>query len=464
MRRFTHKFLAATLSVGLWFTSPLAAQKLSQAEAILQAKNLYERIARTPGTEADIIVMANLILQGKTDQAAFVPMNDLNFYKLNLKKMFTSWSNLDQASNRPLNDMSATLVGYVKDDRPIHGILHESLIYTGKDSLVPATARADSNNPLVRMNNNSPDEDSGLITALIRGNSGRDWQDNNHYEQLESRVSDWPNRLQARDINEVFQNLGEDERVPPVDQAGILTQRSFSMAAFEDGTNRRQIRLIADTFLCRPLEKIHDTNLSFRYVRPDIEREPDGDSRNFRQTCVGCHAGMDAMANAFIRMDFEEDDGKIEYRTDLDAIGVENGDGKLFRFSGTPPGFDPRRDLSEDTNNTWWNLWSQGQNADLGWRVQDFAKSKASSVSTGVGAKALGAVLASTEAFSNCMVKRAFINVCGREPTSQEGEGINGMARKFEQGIGNYAGHGASNPYNLKAAFAQVSSICFGSK
>ena len=39
-------------------------------------------------------------------------------------------------------------------------------------------------------------------------------------------------------------------------------------------------------------------------IRQDVARSPGGDSRLFLNNCVGCHSGMDPMAQAFAYYNF----------------------------------------------------------------------------------------------------------------------------------------------------------------
>lgn len=443
------------------------AQALNQAAAVFQAKNLYERIARTPGSEAEIASMANLILQGKTDEAAFIPMENVNFYKLNLKRMFQRWTNVEASDQGELNDMTATMIGYVVDNRAFNGVLYESFIYTAKAELIDGAA--DDQKWKRRQNANFP-----FVSAILSYNEGQDnsdWDDNRHYEELESRVMDWPFGLERRDVNDLYANLNHygdftagtggpsrSERVELVDQAGILTQRTFSKAAYLAGTNRRQIKMIMSNFLCSPLEEVHDINVPYVNIRQDIERNPSGSAQAFVSKCSGCHGGMDGLANAFVRMDFDDGSNEIAYYKDLNRVGNPsgNGDPKMFRSLAFENGFDPR-DLPEDEQNSWWNHWSTGQNSNLGWR----AGTTQGDVTQGVGAKSLGEVLSKTQAFSTCMLEHSFKNICGRDPTPSEAAELATKATSFENG-GQYSSYGADGNYNLKAAFALVTPMCFG--
>jgi hypothetical protein len=85
-----------------------------------------------------------------------------------------------------------------------------------------------------------------------------------------------------------------------------------------------------------------------------------------------------------------------------------------------------------------------------------------SSYQKGKGANSLGRVLAATEAFSACMVRKVFQKVCFRSPALNEASQLKALASGFENGFSEFASHGASGKYNMKSIFAKTASICFG--
>ena len=58
--------------------------------------------------------------------------------------------------------------------------------------------------------------------------------------------------------------------------------------------------------LCRDMEQMHDTTRPPDRIRQDVTRSPGGDSSVFLNNCIGCHSGMDPMAQAFAYYDFDE--------------------------------------------------------------------------------------------------------------------------------------------------------------
>ena len=106
--------------------------------------------------------------------------------------------------------------------------------------------------------------------------------------------------------------------------------------------------------MCMDMEQVHDTSIAPDRIRQDVSRSPGGDSRVFMNNCIGCHAGMDPMAQAFAYYDFDETSRRMVY----DATAVHS---KYFNNDTTfPDGF-------VTPNDSWHNHWRQGQNALIGW-------------------------------------------------------------------------------------------------
>ena len=57
--------------------------------------------------------------------------------------------------------------------------------------------------------------------------------------------------------------------------------------------------------LCHDMEQLMDTTRPTDRIRQDVARSPGGDSRIFLNNCVGCHSGMDPMAQAFAYYNFD---------------------------------------------------------------------------------------------------------------------------------------------------------------
>ena len=129
---------------------------------------------------------------------------------------------------------------------------------------------------------------------------------NDHYAALEVE------RRQSRTVL-VRTTQSAANGLPPEATAGIITSRAASEAFFIDGTNRAMFRFTLLNHLCRDMEQVQDTTRPPDRIRQDVTRSPGGDSRVFLNNCIGCHSGMDPMAQAFAYYDFDETAGRLVY-------------------------------------------------------------------------------------------------------------------------------------------------------
>jgi hypothetical protein len=183
--------------------------------------------------------------------------------------------------------------------------------------------------------------------------------------------------------------------------------------------------------MCMDLEQVHDASIVPDRIRQDVSRSPGADSRVFLNNCIGCHSGMDPMAQAFAYYNFDETTGRIEYTN-----GVVQP--KYFNNEETfPDGFVTPDD-------SWDNYWREGQNALLGW--------SGSLPGSGNGAKSLGQELAGTQAFAQCQVEKVFETVCLRNPVdAQDRAQVTSMTSGF-----------VGNNFDLKQVFAESAVYCMG--
>ena len=91
------------------------------------------------------------------------------------------------------------------------------------------------------------------------------------------------------------------------------SRRARCQAFFVAGTNRAMFRFTLLNHMCRDLEEIQDTARPPDRIRQDVSRSPGGDARLFLNNCVGCHSGMDPMAQAFAYYTFDEAQGRLVY-------------------------------------------------------------------------------------------------------------------------------------------------------
>jgi hypothetical protein len=351
-----------------------------------QAARIHDRLAGVPADDATLTQMANAL--PNTTAAANIAMDNPNFYAVTLKNFAAPWTNRDQNPFVPLNDYMTLVMGMVRDDVPFNQILSANLLYTGGVAPAPAATS------------------------------------NAHFEALEQRMRE-PNFNQSELVQTTQTAV---YGTPAAATAGAITTRAASEAFFIAGTNRAMFRFTLMNHMCMDMEQVLDTSIAPDRIRQDVSRSPGGDSRVFMNNCIGCHAGMDPMAQAFAYYDFDETSQRMIY----DATAVHS---KYFNNDTTfPDGF-------VTPNDSWHNHWRQGQNALIGWNL--------ALPGQGSGAKSLGEELAGTNAFAQCQVKKVFRAVCLRDAADQDDlNQIGAMTSSFQ---GNY---------NLKQVFAESAGYC----
>ncbi len=375
-----------------------------------QAKQIHDRIAGVPPTQATLVAMKDHIDAGNPRSAVELAMSHDGFYNTTLKNWVAPWTNREQTVFVPLNDYIATVIGIVRDGEDFRKVLYDDVIYVGRD-VTPAYA-----------NNN-----------------------NAHYEALESGNYSLQNVLERRSQSAVT------GLVPATETAGVITTRAAARAFFKAGTNRAQLRFTLMNHLCRDLEQVSDITRVPDRIRQDVSRSPGGDSRVFLNGCIGCHSGMDPLAQAFAYFDYA-------YDSENDLSG-ENGQ-LVYNNEGQVNDTDvltgtrvvPKYHINSTTfkygfvtpNDRWDNYWRQGINAQLGWDtdLDGF----------GNGAQSMGKELAHSEAFAHCQVEKVFQAVCFREPE-------NGADRaQISTMVGNFKADG----YDIKTVFADSAIYCMG--
>jgi hypothetical protein len=359
-----------------------------------QAQRMHDRLAGVPPSESVLQSMADAIdpsLPGNATSAAYIAMDDPAFYNVTLKNFAAPWTNRDRSVFVPLNDYTATVIGMIRDGRPFNTLLSANATYVGRDGLVSAAPSASGNE---------------------------------HYEQLEA------NNINLKDALELVEQSAI-QGIPPAATAGVMTSRAASEAFFIAGTNRAMFRFTVLNHLCNDMEQLHDPKLPPDRIRQDVSRSPGGDSRLFLNNCVGCHTGMDPMAQAFAYYDFDETSGALEYT-------APNVQSKYFNNDQNfPQGF-------RTPDDSWDNYWRKGQNAYLGFDP--------SGTGSGSGAKSLGVELGNSYAFAACQVKKVFRTVCLRDPEDPVDRD------KVDEIVDTFRG----TNYQMKQVFADAAVHCMG--
>lgn len=375
-----------------------------------QAKRMHDRLTGNVPSQAILDEMVALIDAGNPYLAALTAIDnnvDHSFYNVTLKNWSAPWTNRDFDAFADLNDYIATVIGFVRDGRDFRGVIYEDAVYIGTASGLPAYA----------VNNNA------------------------HYEALEAGLE--LNGDPGYSLKDDLEFRTQSSLIPALANggaSGVVTSRAGAKAFLIAGTNRAAFRFTMLNHLCLDMEQVHDVTRTPDRIRQDVSRSPGGDSRIFLNTCIGCHSGMDPMAQALAYHNYSyepENDptgenGQIEYTAGVVQPKYFNNEA-TFPFGFVTP------------NDDWANYWREGKNEVLGW---DEGRNPAGS---GTGASSMFAELAHSDAFAQCHVKRVFKTVCLRDPqTEQEVTDVAGFVEAFKA------------DGNLKNVFASSANYCKG--
>ena len=396
--------------LGVVFLLATLAAPSSWADARDQAKRIHDRIAGVPPDNGLLTTMATQITNNNAVGAALMATNAPEFYSVTLKNWAAPWTNRDQSVFVPLDDYTATIIGIVRDNTDFRQILQGDILYIGSGTGVPAYSPTN----------------------------------NAHYEALESQGTNLMTNLQA--ITQSSQT-----GVPASATAGVTTTRSAAKAFFIDGTNRAMFRFTMLNHMCHDMEQVKDTTRVPDRIRQDVSRSPGGDSRVFLNNCIGCHSGMDPLAQAFAYYNYDYDvdndpdgeNGRITYNdtNDIDLVTGTRVHAKYFNNNQNfEHGFIT-------PNEDWDNYWREGPNSLLGW--------DSALPGGGTGAKSMGQELAHSDAFAQCQVEKVFANVCLR-PVQDDADRLQiaSMVTSFR--------NSGPNGYNLKQVFAESAVYCMG--
>ncbi|HHJ12769.1 MAG TPA: hypothetical protein ENJ79_00095 [Gammaproteobacteria bacterium] len=362
-----------------------------------QAKRIHDRLTGVPPTAAFLTEMENEILNNGPLAAAEAALDRsrnpraFNFYNVTLKNFATPWTNEAQSVFEPLNDYTATVIGMIRDEVPFNQLLSADLFYLGADGL------------------------SGVAAYSPASNA--------HYEDLEKGNFDLSDPAVLVPAQQSARN-----GIPASGVAGVVTTRAAAQAFFVDGTNRAMFRFTMLNHLCNDMEQVKDTTRPADRIRQDVTRSPGGDSRIFLNACIGCHSGMDPMAQAYAYYDYDKNAGRLVYTPgQVQPKYLINADN--FEFGYVTP------------DDRWDNYWRSGPNAALGWDP--------ALPGSGTGAASMGQELANSQAFAACQARKAYRTVCLNEPDqTQLDELVNVLTSQTN--------------YNMKQVFAQAAVQCMG--
>jgi hypothetical protein len=362
----------------------------AQSGALEEAHRMHLRLAAVPPAPDVLTGMRDQIAGGNPLAAALIAMENPNFYTVTLRNFAAPWTNRDQSPFVPLNDYTTLVIGMVRDGVPFDRVLWDDLLYVGAGVSPSPDAASNAHYAALeqRMMEDDFDPHTGLVASTQSARYG----------------------------------------TPQNATAGAMTTRAAAEAFFVAGTNRAMLRFTLINHLCVDLEQLHDASTIPDRIRQDVSRGPGGDSRVFLNNCLGCHAGMDPLAQAFAYYDFDETQQRMQY---------------------TAGNVHPKYFLNEDTfadgyvtpDDAWENYWREGRNALLGW--------SSGLPGHGNGAKSMGRELAGSEAFAQCQVRKVFNTVCLRDPIdAQDRAVVSAITSSFR------------NDYDLRGVFAAAAVHC----
>lgn len=407
--------LALACVIGLM---PISDAQANQRD---QVKRMYDRLAGVPPTQNELNRIINELNDTNSPNyqnlnwAAHEAMNHPAFYNVTLKNFATPWTNEAQDVFAPLNDSSALVIGLIRDNRDYRELLYENVIYTS---------------------------DNASVATYSNSN-------NQHYVDLETNNIDLSqmSNLSAKTQTQVT-GLAVDAT------AGIMTTRATSRAFYVDGTNRAMFRFTVLNHLCYDMEQLKDNTRPADRIRQDVSRSPGGNSTIFFTNCLGCHAGMDPMVQAFANYEWDYKDNNPDTEDDPEI-------GSLLYTAGI---VQPKYHINANNfkggyftqDSGWTNYWRRGPNAWLKWGENpppgfgSYVSVDSKGISSGVGAKSLGMELASTDAFARCQVKKVFKTVCLRNPDTGDNTDFESMVTQFKTN------------YSMKDTFARAAVYCSG--
>ncbi|HEY6452448.1 MAG TPA: hypothetical protein VIX87_07595 [Steroidobacteraceae bacterium] len=378
---------AGVMLAGLFGLQPMMPLVAGPNE---QAARMHNRLAGVPPSDAVLTQMATMISNGNPQGAAQLAMNNSGFYNVTLRNFIAPATNRAQSAFVPLNDYTATVIGMIRDNVPFNTVLSADLLYIGNVSGAPPYA---PNN-------------------------------NNHYQYLDDHGVDLKSALVATTQSSMT-------GVPSAATAGVITTEAAAAAFFIAGTNRAMFRFTMINYLCNDLPQVMDISRPPDRIRQDVSRSPGGDSRVFLNNCIGCHAAMDPMAQAFAYYNYDPTALQLVYTPGQTQAKYHINTGNF------PYGFVTPDD-------SWNNRWRTGPNALLGWSP--------TLPGSGNGAKSLGQELASSQAFANCQVQKVFQAICLRPPSNATDRSAAAqIVSDFESG-----------GYNMKQVFAETAVYCMG--
>lgn len=366
-----------------------------------RAMEIFNRItgAKTSMEDPRIAQMATQIEAGNGGAAAAIATADPRFLNYTVRDFADTMSNRAEAITEPLNDFSATIIGYVRENYDARGLLSDNRVFVADPALAPVP--------------------SNVADDMLRSN--------NHYLALEEGRYDL-----ARVLKETTQKLFDGTKV--VDNpspAGLLTTRQWMKEHAIAGTDRRLVEYTFREFLCSPMESIADSTGTDSVIGPDIDRQPGGSHTKFTTTCRACHTILDGFRPAYARWTFGN--GFAKHAFVVGAIDPDDDEDVVMGMQIDPryPKIAAKINKNEDvfpegrrvTNEAWVNNARSGSNA----------VNLKMTTAGGTGLKEFGEMISNSPKFGQCLAERVFKQVCKRDVLSSDYTFIESVAKDFRE-------------------------------
>lgn len=475
-------------------TSLAVAQE--NPDIIQKAKELHLALTGTHPLKAELYRTVDFLKAGKKLEAAtYIANHDPAFYNVMVKNLVTPWTNQGGSITNELNDMSALMIGFIRDDLPFNQIFYQDTMYLFKGDALSATLTPGSalSNSLLgdtaegnRLRFVAPDQ-SGFdfrFGGTVHYVQQEDWIDPFSmygYEgsatpsmNLTARTPGQRHGILFNAFPSADRLLLKDARFP--DTRYIISKfYTNSNAHFSDaaklGLNLKDPAIL---FKVKQSDYLHTDEravsgiLSTRefgkaYLKAGTNRA----AVSFTMKHFFCQE-MDQLkdttiSDSFVRKDIARIPGGIELtyknncagcHTGMDPIANAfsfhdfTGDRLVYTYNTVVAKLN--RTISNDDvqighrvrDDRWINFWNTGLNSRLGW----------GETTEGYGINSLGRMYAGTKAFAPCMSKRVFEKVClnnVRKIDDVEAQKIPELARKFE-----------TSEFNMKNLIIEASLVC----
>lgn len=458
---------------------------LTDAEARQMAEAIYLRFGgagATSSAESTLSAMTTKILDGAIEEAALIAMDDeangfiAEFIPAFVTESFipTPFERLDV--RQPFTHSVSTAVGIIRDNRDFREFLMGDIIYVPNEELstwewitedCPDGYSINYNgNPFQFFysfdwgcGSSAPYTPIGkLKPQILVGSSGGYiglsnsfqgyWRERRDY--LSTHTFSWYQDGFLIPLSQTeYYSYTYTQKYSASDVSGLFSTYEVGKQSFYMGTNRRGIKDIAQNFLGRQLDELFSLDNPHSYIRPDVERAPLGEPEIFENTCSGCHAAMDPLANAFVHNRFGGRENTVFlYDTDIIPSKIN----RIDYGEGDPV-----------TDNTWVNYWASNPDIAplLGFRETTDDNGNPLSLTNGQGPNHLMRVFSNTEAFTNNIGKLLFRHICGREPQPEKITKLHQIARAVEQPDSSFNPYNAQSSYNFRRYAALVTAECF---